>query len=91
MPYSYETEKTKILTMEGQKLLQRIRAKAQTCLETAGCARMQEIIRDNVGDSWLMCACVDFMVEMGELEEIEQRRPVRYQSRIFIEGLGCGS
>lgn len=90
MPYSYETEKPRILTKEGQKLLQRIRAKAETCLETAGCARMQEIISGNTGDSWLMCACVDFMVEMGELEEVEQTRPVMGQHRIFIEGLGCG-
>jgi hypothetical protein len=80
--YNYETEKSKIFTDEGQRLFLAIRDKVKTLLNNSGAARMQEIISGNCGNSWLMLACVDRLVELNEIKEISQNTAGQY--RVFI-------
>jgi hypothetical protein len=85
MAYSYETQRANIFTEEGQRLFLAIRDRADSLLKQAGAARLQEVISGNSGDSWDMLACVDRLVELGELREISQERCAG-QYRVFVRG-----
>lgn len=45
---------------------------------------MGNIISGSSGDSWLLLACVDRLVELGELREIPQTHTAG-QDRIFVK------
>lgn len=80
--YQYETEKANLFTEEGQRMFLKIRDRINNLLNTGGAVRMQEAIADATGDSWQMLACVDRMVELGELHEVTGKN-VTGQHRVF--------
>jgi len=83
MSYAYETQRARIFTEEGQRLFLTIRDKTKHLIKHAGAARMQEMISGNSGDSWDMIACIDRLVELGEIRELPQERcPGQY--RVFV-------
>jgi len=82
--YSYDELKPTLFTDEGQRMFLRIRDHAKDLLAKAGAARMDRIILGaGPGDSWLMIACVDRLVELGEIEAVTQPA-VMGQDRIFV-------
>lgn len=81
--YNYENEKAEIFTEQGQRMFLTIRDTASALIKKAGAARMQEIISGCCGSSWTMLACVDRLVELGEIREIKQDM-VAGQHRIFV-------
>jgi len=83
MSYVYETQRPNIFTEEGQRLFLKIRDNTQALLKQAGAVRLQEMISGSCGDSWDMLACVDRMVELGELHEIRQENCAA-QHRVFV-------
>lgn len=84
MPYAYEQEKPKLLTDEGQRLFLRFRDRAQLLLKASGAARAHELMAGFTGDSWVLFACIDRLVELGELRLIEQADHVAGQARIYV-------
>lgn len=82
MPYRYEKEKSKIFTEEGQECFLKIRDRAKRLLEKAGAFEMSKMFM--VGDSWASLACVDRLVELGEIIEINKGPNVRGQDRVFV-------
>ena len=80
--YNYQNEKTKIFTEEGQIVFLKIRDKTQHLLKQSGAIMMSNIINGISGDSWLHLACVDRLVELGEIEEITNGG-VAGQYRVF--------
>jgi len=69
--YSYEHEKCKLFTDEGQRLFLKVRDEVKEKLAlsgaiTQGCAAQ---LPKGVGtaDGWQLIACIDRMVELGEL------------------------
>lgn len=83
MPYLYEVERRNVFSEEGQVMFLKIRDKAMELIKQSGCAMMDWIIAGNTGDSWTMLACVDRLVELKELEEINYGRCAG-QHRIFV-------
>lgn len=83
--YSYQKERDNLFTDSGQRLFLEIRDRAFNLIKTAGAARMEEMIRGSVGDSWQMLACVDRMVELGELVELTKPGEVAGQHRVFVK------
>lgn len=81
--YEYEKEKQYVFTEHGQVLFIQIRDRAKSLIRQAGAARLHEIVKESSGDSWHMMACVDRMVELGELREIKQDG-VAGQFRVFV-------
>jgi hypothetical protein len=76
--------KKEIFTEECQKMLLSIIDFVFKCFDIAGCVRMFEIIRScKGGDAWKIMACVDRLVELGEIQEVQQKYSA-CQSRIFI-------
>lgn len=83
MPYEYQSERPNIFTEEGQRLFLKVRDKTQSLLRQAGAARSQEMLAGCCGDGWTMLACIDRLVELGEIREVTDGR-VAGQHRVFV-------
>ena len=83
MSYDYQREKQALFTDEGQKTFLKVRDNAHRLLEMSGVADMQSLWRGLSGDNWELMACVERLVELGELVEVPQQGDVFAQHRIF--------
>ncbi|MBW1888715.1 MAG: hypothetical protein JRI52_10275 [Deltaproteobacteria bacterium] len=70
--YNYEHQKQAIFTEEGQRMFLSIRDRAKQLMSNSQSATLWEIIKGHTGDSWDMVACVERLVEIGEIREITQ-------------------
>ncbi len=70
--YSYETEKHAIFTEEGQRTFLAIRDQVQRCLDVSGVVMMYRALKGCTGSNWTHMACVDRLVELGEIVEISE-------------------
>ena len=68
--YNYTTQRSAVFTEEGIKTLFKVRDKAKELLDVAGSFREQEATAGLSGDSWDILACVDYLVEQGEIRRI---------------------
>lgn len=84
MSYQYETEKSKLFTDEGQRHFLKVRDNVKELLSVAGAFRVDKVLS---GDSWFCLACIDRLVELGELEELTGKQ-VAGQNRVFVKGRG---
>lgn len=71
MSYSYQVQRPNLFSEKGQIMFLKIRDFANKALEHSGAVRM-DCLMDAApsGDTWDMMACVDRMVELGELVEV---------------------
>lgn len=83
MSYDYKTERPNLFTEDGQLLFLKIRDRTMLLLKEAGAARAEEIMREACGSSWLQLACIDRMVELGELREVTRPGECYGQYRVF--------
>lgn len=67
MPYDYLMERPRIFTEEGQVAFLAIRDKVKSALKTTGAITIGNAISATTGESWLLLACVDRMVELDEI------------------------
>ena len=81
MSYNYQVEKANIFTEDGQVMFIKIRDNIQSMLRTSGAFTMGKAMK-GTGSSWTMLACVDRLVELDELKEINTDG--RGQERVFI-------
>lgn len=77
MGYDYAKERPGLFTEEGQVLFIKWRDKVKLLLKVAGAFRMEEL----GACSWEELACIDRMVELGEL--VEFKRDCWGQYRVF--------
>jgi hypothetical protein len=77
MSYDYAEERKGLFTERGVERLIRIRDKARHHIIVSGAFRLQEI---GVA-AWEDVACIDYMVEQGEL--VELKRDCWGQFRVF--------
>ena len=84
MSYNYDEEKGQLFTDRGQIRFLKVRDHVARIVKTSGVITMDKAMSVLTGDTWEMMACVDRLVELGELEEVEQL-PLGYraQDRIF--------
>jgi hypothetical protein len=82
--YKYKEQKKELFTEDGQLMFIKIRDKSKALIQVAGSFRMENIMSSTTGDTWTMMACVDRMVEIGELIEVT-RGDVAGQHRVFIK------
>lgn len=82
--YEYQKERAGIFTESGQITFLRIRDKVKNLLKLAGAVRMGEAISGvGGGSSWTFLACVDRLVELGEIREIT-KGDIAGQDRVFV-------
>lgn len=68
MSYHYQTERSKLFTEEGQVTFMKVRDNVLQLLSTAGAFTASNAWKGVSGDTWLMMACLDRLVELGEIE-----------------------
>lgn len=84
MSYQYKKEKPELFTDDGQRLFLQIRDHAQHLIKTAGAFQMEKAISaGRSGSSWTMMACVDRLVELGEIVELTPPGTCAGQHRTF--------
>jgi|HubBroStandDraft_5_1064220.scaffolds.fasta_scaffold406307_2 hypothetical protein len=83
MSYDYTKQREVVFTESGLIMLFKIRDKARALLETAGAFREQGIHMGCSGDSWDMLACVDYLVERGEIRRVVGGNNVARQHNIY--------
>ena len=81
--YQYELEKPKLFNEVAQREFLKVRDRAHKLLKEAGAFMMSSALKNVSGDSWLMMAYVDRLVELGEIREITDSR-VAGQHRVFV-------
>ena len=85
MSYVYVVEREGLFTDEGQRKLLLVRDHVQRLLKESGAITMSAAMNGyGSGSSWQMLACVDRLVELGELREICYG-PCAGQDRIFVQ------
>jgi len=82
--YSYQTQRPKVFTEDGQVMFLKIRDKAKELTGLAGAVSSGKLICVVTGEVWDMLACIDRLVELGELIEINNPYSGAGQDRIFI-------
>jgi hypothetical protein len=83
MSYRYSSIRSQVFTEEGQLAFIKIRDRVHQLLDTAGAFSMHHAAEAASGDSWLRLACVDRLVELGEIVEVPQNPEPAGQDRIF--------
>lgn len=69
--YDYRLVRESLFTDEGQRLFLKVRDRLRDAVTRSGALRMREAISGFRGERWQVMACVDRMVELGELVELE--------------------
>ncbi len=87
MGYQYENERAWVFTTAGTQQFLRIRQRAGRMLAEADAFRLNRAIEGESGSSWEMLACVDRLVEIGEIREVTPP-DVPGQYRVFVAKAG---
>lgn len=82
--YDYKTERPKLFTDEGQRLFLKVRDKVNEMLDYSVAVKMGRIVDGISGDNWEIMACIDRMVELGEIKEMLPRMGSFVQDKIFM-------
>ncbi len=72
--YEYTTMRPMLFTDDGQRLFLKVRDGTLARVRTTGAIRLAEAVADYPGEVWMRLACVDRMVELGELVEVSPGR-----------------
>lgn len=86
MPYSFASQREQLFNEEGQVLFLKVRDRVKGLLEQAKAFRMDSLIQHSWGmaaDDWSVLACVDRMVELGEVVEVKYGECAG-QHRVFM-------
>ena len=82
--YNYQTERAKLFTERGMTLFVKVRDLALELLETQN-SFIGEDIRVSNCDSWTIQACIDYLVERGEIQHSGNHGPFLQHTR-YIRG-----
>src|SRR5262245_46639179 len=88
MSYQYSVEKPRLFTEEAQRGFLQIRDHARSLLKTAGAFRASaawQCPHEGLADSWLLLACLDRLVELGEIRRVDQGERCAGQDEIYVE------
>lgn len=86
MGYDYATLRPMIFTEEAQPTFLAIRDAAKDLIAHSGAVTSAKLIAVGGGtcDTWTGLACIDRLVELGEIKEITDPEKVWGQSRVFV-------
>lgn len=82
--YNYEKIRPELFTEEGVDLLVRMRDHSSKLLFQAGAYTFEKVIRTITGDTWLMIAALDYMVERKEIRLVYS--PANTLNRVYTKG-----
>lgn len=82
--YHYPTERPRVFTEEGQVMFLEIRDEAKRLIELSGAVTSIKLMVCTAGDSFLMLACIDRLVELRELRCVYDKGPG--QDYVYVKG-----
>ena len=85
MSYRYEDIRPQLFTEKGSVTFTEIRDRVHQMLSATGAFQMEKAWVGVYGDDWLRLACVDRLVELGEIREVMQLGVVAGQHRVFVK------
>jgi hypothetical protein len=86
--YKYEENNKFLFTDKGQRDFVKVRDSAFRLLKISGAFTTMapfETAGEVFLDSWEMLACIDRMVEIGDIREVTDRSKVSAQDRVFVK------
>ena len=84
MAYDYRIQRPNVFKEDNQKMFLQIRDNAKCLIGQSGAVTSGKLMKGCTGDSWDMMACIDRLVEIGELVEIPNTYCKLGQDRIFV-------
>jgi hypothetical protein len=84
MAYSYEAEKSALLTDDGQRMFLKVRDRVGYLAKMAGAFTMGHAIEGCTGSSWTMLACVDRLEELGEIKCLRRYPDCSTQDQVYV-------
>lgn len=82
--YNYEEIRPELFTEEGVELLMKMRDISGKLLFQAGAYTFEKVTRTITGDTWLMMAALDYMVERKEIRMVYE--PSNTMNRVYTRG-----
>ena len=82
--YNYEKIRPELFTEDGVELLMRMRDHSTKLLFQAGAYTFEKVTRTIKGDTWLMLAALDYMVERKEIRMVYE--PSNTMNRVYTRG-----
>ena len=83
--YNYQEQRHKVFLEKNQERFIKIRENVHSMLDSSGAFILENAII-GTGDSFIGIACVDRLVEMGEIVEIPNPTRHRSQNKVFVRG-----
>lgn len=85
MGYVYQEHRPRLFTEDGVQFLMKLRDNVQRLCKLAGAVRASEAWNGaGGGDTWMMLAAIDYLVECGEIREVTPPGSVWGQHRVFV-------
>lgn len=82
--YKYDDIRPELFTEEGVELLMKMRDISGKLLFQAGAYTFEKVTRTITGDTWLMMAALDYMVERKEIRMVYE--PSNTMNRVYTRG-----
>jgi hypothetical protein len=82
--YNYDDIRPELFTEEGVELLMKLRDISGKLLFQAGAYTFEKVTRTITGDTWLMMAALDYMVERKEIRMVYE--PSNTMNRVYTKG-----
>ena len=85
-PYSYADWKHVVLTDDGQRAFLAVRDFVQTALKQHGAVTAGKAMEraSRLGDSFSMMACVDRLIELGEVRVVVTATECHWQHQVLV-------
>ena len=82
--YNYEEMREELFTEDGVGLLMQMRDHSTKLLFQAGAFSFDKITRTITGDTWLMLAALDYMIERKEIKKVYE--PSNTKNHVYTKG-----
>jgi hypothetical protein len=85
--YNYQVEKKRLFIEANQVYFLEFRDKAKQMIKECGAFRLDKLMSAVKGmpDTWLLLACVDRLLELGDLIELKREAETVSQYKIYTE------
>lgn len=82
--YKYEDIRPELFNEEGVELLMQMRDQSNRLLFNAGAYTFEKVTRVIKGDTWLMMAALDYMIERKEIKRVYS--PSNTLNHVYTKG-----
>jgi hypothetical protein len=86
--YEYQAHRQHVFTEAGSRDFLKIRDKANALCASAGCVRVDKLMREVSGSSWDTMALIERLVELQEFYWLNEATAPAWQARVLVKNGG---